>query len=70
MPAIGVQCHELRVTDRDRNWRIVYRVAPDAVVILDVFSKKTDSTPTQILKTSRQRLAAYLQLVNPRERPR
>jgi phage-related protein len=70
MPVIGEQCHELRVTDRDRNWRIVYHVALDAVVILEVFSKKTDSTPTLVLKTCRQRLAAYLQVVNPRERRR
>ena len=24
MPAIGGQCHELRINDRDRTWRIVY----------------------------------------------
>ena len=45
MPTIGTRCHELRVTDRDRTWRIMYHVATDAVVILDVFAKKTDATP-------------------------
>jgi phage-related protein len=70
MPAIGAQCHELRVTGRDQNWRIVYHVASDAVVILEVFSQKTASTPTLVLETCRQRLAAYLQVVNPRERRR
>ena len=32
---------------------------PDAVVILDVFSKKTEATPQGILETCRKRLAAY-----------
>jgi len=31
MPIIGRQCHELRISDRDQSWRIVYNVAPDAI---------------------------------------
>lgn len=60
MPAIGGQCHELRINDRDQTWRIVYQVAPDVIVILDVFSKKTQSTPVQILQICGKRLAGYL----------
>jgi len=41
MPSIGARCHELRIIDADATWRILYRVDPDAVVILDVFNKKT-----------------------------
>ncbi|MBI4904100.1 MAG: type II toxin-antitoxin system RelE/ParE family toxin [Acidobacteria bacterium] len=41
MPVIGVQCHELRINDENQTWRIVYYLAADAVVILNVFSKKT-----------------------------
>jgi phage-related protein len=26
MPSIGTHCHELRIRDQDKNWRIVYRV--------------------------------------------
>lgn len=40
MPAIGAGCHELRIVDRDQAWRIVYHIARDAVVILEVFSKR------------------------------
>src|SRR5271155_5125244 len=40
MPAIGRQCHELRISDRDQTWRIAYHVAPDAIVILEVFGKE------------------------------
>jgi phage-related protein len=60
MPTIGAQCHELRINDRDHAWRIMYHVEPDAVVILDVFSKKTDATPRLTLETCRKRLAAFL----------
>ena len=59
MPTVGGQCHELRINDRTLTWRIMYFVAPDAVVILDVFSKKTETTPRAVVKTCRQRLASY-----------
>ena len=34
MPSIGARCHQLRISDRNSTWRIVYRVDPDAIVIL------------------------------------
>jgi phage-related protein len=40
MPSIGAQCHELRINDENQTWRIVYHLAADAVVILDVFSRR------------------------------
>ena len=45
MPTIGVRCHEVRIQDRDATCRVVYRLDPDAVVIAEVFSKKTQATP-------------------------
>jgi len=41
MPRIGTACHELRLRDSDFAWRIVYAIQTDAIVILDVFAKKT-----------------------------
>jgi phage-related protein len=67
MPTIGANCHELRIQDADRSWRIVYHVAQDAVVILDVFTKKTQATPAQVLDRCRRRLAAYLQVTRQEE---
>ncbi|MEO5925082.1 MAG: type II toxin-antitoxin system RelE/ParE family toxin [Bryobacteraceae bacterium] len=67
MPAIGGQCHELRINDRDQTWRIVYHVAPDAVAILEIFSKKTQATPAQTLEVCRKRLAAYRRLMAHKE---
>lgn len=40
-------------------WRMLYRLDPDAVVIVDVFAKKTRATPATILATGRERLRRY-----------
>ncbi len=68
MSAIGAQCHELRITDRVQTWRIMYHMASDSVVILEVFGKKTQATPTIVLDTCRTRLAAYLKVAGERKR--
>lgn len=60
MPAIGLRCHELRVTDEEDTWRILYHVTDDAVVILEVFSKKTRTTPKRMLDSAKARLKKYL----------
>ncbi len=59
MPVVGARCHELRIPDVGATWRIVYRLDPDAVVIIDVFSKKAAAAPKAILDTCRRRLRAY-----------
>jgi phage-related protein len=62
MVAIGNRCHELRVIDRDATWRIVYRTDSDAVVIVEVFSKKTRQTPSEVIDRCRSRLRRYDEL--------
>jgi phage-related protein len=59
MPGIGPRCHELRINDEDVTWRIIYRVDEDAVVVVDVFSKKTAKTPKRVLEVCRKRLRMY-----------
>ncbi len=59
MPALGLRCGELRIPDAEVTWRILYRLDPDAVVIMDVFAKKTQATPATTLKTGRARLQQY-----------
>ena len=59
MPPIGVRCHELRVNDKGHTWRIVYRIDGDAIVILDVFDKKTAKTPQSVIDTCRARITQY-----------
>jgi phage-related protein len=56
MPEIGSRCHELRIQDEDATWRIVYRIDADAIVILDVFSKKSQQTPRSVIEVCRERL--------------
>ena len=59
MPSIGARCHELRINDSAGSWRLIYRLDSDAVVILDVFSKKTRATPQTVIDTCRRRLKEY-----------
>jgi phage-related protein len=67
MPSVGSQCHELRVNDANQTWRIVYHVAADAVVVLEVFSKKTAATPDEVLTNCKKRLAAYFSVASGRK---
>ena len=59
MPGIGSSCHELRINDEDKTWRIIYRIDEDAIVVVDVFAKKTNKTPDSVIKRCQKRLKAY-----------
>ena len=59
MPSIGSRCHELRINDKDKTWRIIYRIDEDAIVVVDVFAKKTNKTPDSVIKQCQKRLKQY-----------
>ena len=59
MPSIGGRCHELRVTDEDQIWRLILRIDTDAIIILEVFSKKTSQTPQRVINACKRRLKLY-----------
>jgi phage-related protein len=59
MPIIGTRCHELRVNEAGGTWRVIYRVDPDAVLVLDVYEKKTRTTPDRVIQDCRKRLKRY-----------
>ena len=59
MPSIGPDCHELRIVDGKVSWRIVYHIASDAVVILDVFKKQTEATPLALINACKRRLSEF-----------
>lgn len=59
MPSIGPRCHELRVRDAEHNWRIIYRLDTDAILVVDVFQKKTQKTPDRIIRSCQARLHDY-----------
>lgn len=52
MPVIGPRCHELRI----QNWRIMYRVDSNAVVVIEVFAKTTRATPKHVIELCQRRL--------------
>jgi len=62
MPNIGKGCHELRIQDVGKTWRIVYHIDSDAIVILEVFQKTTQTTPKTVITTCRSRLDFYLSI--------
>ncbi|MCY7286230.1 MAG: type II toxin-antitoxin system RelE/ParE family toxin [Cyanobacteria bacterium CAN_BIN43] len=59
MPSIGAHCHELRIRDSDKTWRIIYRIDEDAILIVEVFQKTTQKTPTNIIDNCQKRLKKY-----------
>jgi phage-related protein len=68
MPMIGPRCHELRINDAATTFRIMYRLDPDAVIILEVFSKQTRQTPTSVIEACQRRLRDYDRLVRAEEK--
>jgi phage-related protein len=61
MPSIGRRCHELRISDAEQNkiWRIIYRTDDDAILITEVFAKKTKTTPKAKIDMSKSRIKEY-----------
>ena len=59
MSSIGARRHELRVTDTNVIWRVIYRIDEDAIVLLEIFSKKTQKTPQYVIKPCQRRIKDY-----------
>jgi phage-related protein len=59
MPSIGPRCHELRIVDTDKSWRIIYRIDKEAILVADVFRKTTQATPVHIIVACKRRLRGY-----------
>ena len=59
MSGIGPRCHELRINDASGTFRIVYRVDPDAVIIFEVFKKKTRQTPKPVIEACQRGIKEY-----------
>jgi len=63
MPSIESGCHELRVTDEGHEWRLIYSVEPDAILVLEIFKKTTKQTPKRVVEACRKRVREYRRLV-------
>lgn len=68
LPMIGPRCGELRIRDAEHNWPIIYRLDSDAVIVVEVFAKKTERTPDEIISQCKRRLRQYDQATRDAER--
>lgn len=59
LPIVGPRCGALRIRDQEHNWRILYRLDADAVLVLDDYAKKTRTIPQEVLDCCKSRLRAY-----------
>jgi phage-related protein len=67
MPTIAARCHELRIPDESKTWRVMYYVDNEAVVILEVFAKTTTKTPLQVIDICKARLKSYQTIMRSKE---
>ncbi len=56
---VGPRCGALRVRDAEHNWRIMYRIDSDAVLVLEVYPKKTRKIPDEVIARCQERLRRY-----------
>jgi phage-related protein len=59
LPDVAKRCGALRVRDAEHNWRIVYRIDSDAILILEVYAKKTRKIPDEVFERCQDRLKWY-----------
>ena len=59
MQSIGVHCHELRIQDENKIWRLFYRVDADAIIVVLWLEKKTNKTSDEVINLCRKRLKFY-----------
>jgi phage-related protein len=59
MPVVGPRCHELRIRDLNRNWRIVYRIDKDVIIVVLVFPKTAQATSMKDIRACKSRLSDY-----------
>lgn len=59
MPSIGPGCHELRIRDERHNWRIIYRIDAEEILVVAIFAKTTRTTPRPIIDACKRRLRDY-----------
>jgi phage-related protein len=59
LPTVGPRCGALRIRDDKHSWRIMYRLDADAVLIVEVYAKKTAKIPDAVIARCKKRLKDY-----------
>lgn len=67
LPDLAPGCGALRIRDAGHNWRIMYRIDTDVVLVLEVYAKKTRKMPDEVLQRCRDRLRRYETIVKASE---
>jgi phage-related protein len=68
LPDVGKRCGALRIRDAGHNWRIMFRIDPEAILILEVYAKKTHKIPDEVIEHCQGRLKRYDEAVNAAKR--
>lgn len=64
VPILGPRCGALRVRDGGHNWRIMFRVDADVILVLEVYAKKTRKIPQAVIDRCKRRLRDYDETTN------
>jgi phage-related protein len=59
LPTVGPRCGALRVRDDKHSWRIMYRLDANAVLVVDVYAKKTPKISDEVIARCKRRLKDY-----------
>jgi phage-related protein len=59
LPDVGPRCGALRVRDAEHNWRVMYRIDSDAVLVVEVYAKKTQKIRVEVIEQCKKRLKQY-----------
>jgi DNA-binding XRE family transcriptional regulator len=65
---MGKACHELRIVDKTKTWRIIDALHSQAIVVLHVFQKSTLQTPKAAIELSKARLKEFKDTVESEEK--
>ncbi len=59
--SVSPRCHELRIRDSGKEviWRVIYRIDADAIVIGEIFVKKTQQLPGHVIENCKRRFSRY-----------
>ena len=64
LPDVGPRCGALRVRDAEHNWRIMYRIDVHAVLVVEVYPKKSQKIPDEVIDRCKKRLKQYDAVIN------
>ena len=59
LPSVGPRCWALRIRDEEHNSRIMFRIDDDAILIGEVYAKKSRKIPKKVIDQCKRRFKLY-----------